>query len=117
MGEVYLIAAEAEFYLNGATGNAANYINVLRNRVSAQLVDASDISIQFILDERARELCGEYSRWYDLKRTGKLTKAYLTEKNPDVGKYFIDGTHGLRPIPQGQMDAISNPDGFQNPGY
>jgi hypothetical protein len=117
MGEVYLIAAEAEFHLNGATGNAANYINALRNRVGAQLVDAADISIQFILDERARELCGEYTRWYDLKRSGKLTNAYLTEKNPDVGKHFIDGTHGLRPIPQRQMDAISNPNGFQNPGY
>lgn len=117
LGEVYLIAAEAEFYLRGANGTAAGYVNALRSRVVGQQISAADISLQFLLDERARELCGEYSRWYDLKRTGKLTKAYLTEKNPDVGQYFLDQTHKLRPIPQGQMDAISNPAGYQNPGY
>lgn len=117
LGEVYLIAAEAEFYLRGANSAAAGYVNVLRTRVVGQQVSAADISLQFLLDERARELCGEYTRWYDLKRTGKLTKAYLTEKNPDVGQYFQDQTHKLRPIPQGQIDAISNPAGFQNPGY
>lgn len=117
LGEVYLIAAEAEFYLRGANGTAAGYVNALRSRVVGQQINAGDISVQFLLDERARELCGEYTRWYDLKRTGKLNKAYLTQKNPDVGQYFIDGTHGLRPIPQGQIDAISNPAGFQNPGY
>lgn len=117
LGEVYLIAAEAEFYLRGANGTAAGYVNALRSRVVGQQISAADLSVQFLLDERARELCGEYTRWYDLKRTGKLTKAYLMEKNPDVGQYFLDQTHQLRPIPQGQMDAISNPAGFQNPGY
>lgn len=117
LGEVYLIAAEAEFYLRGANGTAAGFVNALRTRVSGEQVSASDISLQFLLDERARELCGEYTRWYDLKRTGKLTKAYLTDKNPDVGQYFVDGTHELRPIPQGQIDAISNPEGYQNYGY
>jgi hypothetical protein len=117
LGEVYLIAAEAEFYLRGANGIAAGYINALRTRVSGQQIAAGDLSVQFILDERARELCGEYTRWYDLKRTGKLNKTYLMQSNPDVGQYFVDGTHGLRPIPQGQIDAISNPAGFQNPGY
>jgi len=117
LGEVYLIAAEAEFYLRGANGTAAGYVNALRSRVVGQQISAGDISVQFLLDERARELCGEYTRWYDLKRTGKLNKTYLTQKNPDVGQYFVDGTHGLRPIPQGQIDAISNPSGFQNPGY
>ncbi|ADY50887.1 RagB/SusD domain protein [Pseudopedobacter saltans DSM 12145] len=117
LGEVYLIAAEAEFYLRGANTVAAGYVNALRTRVAAQQISVGDINLQFLLDERARELCGEYGRWYDLKRTGKLTKAYLTEKNPDVGQYFVDGTHGVRPIPQVQMDAISNPNGYQNNGY
>ncbi|TDS10314.1 RagB/SusD family nutrient uptake outer membrane protein [Sphingobacterium paludis] len=117
LGEVYLIAAEAEFHLRGATGTAANFVNVLRQRVNGQQIAAGDITLQFLLDERARELCGEYSRWYDLKRTGKLTKAYLMEKNPDVGQYFVDAIHSVRPIPQGQIDAISNPGGYQNPGY
>lgn len=117
LGEVYLIAAEAEFYLRGANGVAAGYVNALRTRVSGQQIAAGDLSVQFILDERARELCGEYTRWYDLKRTGKLNKTYLMQSNPDVGQYFVDGRHGVRPIPQGQIDAISNPAGFQNPGY
>lgn len=117
LGEVYLIAAEAEFYLRGANATAAGFVNALRNRVSGEQINAGDVDLQFLLDERARELCGEYTRWYDLKRTGKLTKAYLTQKNPDVGQYFVDGTHQLRPIPQGQIDAISNPEGYQNNGY
>jgi starch-binding outer membrane protein, SusD/RagB family len=120
IGEIYLIAAEAEFYLNGATATAAGYINSLRTRAfGAGLgqITASNISLQFILDERARELCGEYTRWYDLKRTGKLNYNYLNDKNPDVGQYFKDGIHEVRPIPQSQIDAISNPEGFQNNGY
>ena len=117
LGEVYLIAAEAEFFMNGPTGTAAAFVNTLRIRVGAAAISPADISEQFLLDERARELCGEYTRWYDLKRMGKLTKEYLMEKNPDVGQYFTNGVHALRPIPQGQMDAISNPAGFQNPGY
>lgn len=120
MGEVYLIAAEAAFYLNGSSQKAVDYINALRTRVYGSgkgQIAAGDITLQFILDERARELCGEYSRWYDLKRTGKLTKSYLSATNPDVGQYFIDGVHRLRPIPQGQLDAMTNTAGFQNPGY
>ena len=114
---MYLIAAEAEFYLHGADAKAAGYVNRLRDRVNGEQVAAGDISQDFLLDERARELCGEYSRWFDLRRMGKLNKAYLMKTNPDVGQYFKDGQNGLRPIPQGQIDAISNPDGYQNPGY
>ncbi len=89
-----------------------------RDRVGAPRVIASDLSVQFILDTRARELCGEYTRWYDLKRMGKLNRSYLMNTNPDVGQFFKDGVHGLRPIPQGQMDAVSNPNEFlQNNGY
>ncbi|HTN38246.1 MAG TPA: RagB/SusD family nutrient uptake outer membrane protein [Arachidicoccus sp.] len=117
LGEVYLIAAEAEFYLNGPDAASASFINKLRDRVHAEHINAGDISLQFLLDERARELCGEYTRWYDLKRMGKANKTYLMKTNPDVGQYFKDGVNGLRPIPQGQIDAISNPDGYQNPGY
>jgi len=117
LAEVYLIAAEAEFDLHGADNEAASYVNALRRRAGAKEIKASDINIQFLLDERARELCGEYTRWYDLRRTGKLTKAYLEKVNPDVGQYFIEGVSALRPIPQGQIDAISNPEGYQNPGY
>ena len=112
------MSAAASFHVNGALGTSANYLNVLRDRVGAKRISSLDITAQFILDERARELCGEYTRWYDLKRMGKLNRSYLMAVNPDVGQYFKDGVHGLRPIPQGQMDAISNPGEFlQNNGY
>src|SRR5690606_1489168 len=47
LGEVYLIAAEAEFYLRGANAVAAGYVNALRTRVAAQQVNAGDINLQF----------------------------------------------------------------------
>jgi len=60
---------------------------------------------------------GEHVRWYDLKRTHKLTKAYLLDKNPDVGDYFVDGYYAVRPIPQVFTDVIVNGADYQNPGY
>ncbi len=127
LGEAYLIAAEA-YYKKGDMKQAAEMINNLRQRPgtiksgyeTAMHVDAADITIDFILDERARELAGEYVRWTDLKRTHKLIE-YVTEYNeagvelsaltgPD-GKYKI-----LRPIPQAAND-LTQAHVEQNPGY
>ncbi len=84
------------------------------------LVTGKDINI--ILDERARELCGEQQRWFDLKRTGKLIER-LTAYNGTAG-LNIKAFHTLRPIPTPQIDAVTNlttgpdPEGFwQNEGY
>jgi len=115
MAEIYLIAAEADLYLNAGSGSAA-YINKVRKRAGATDIQGS-VTIQTILDERARELAGEYTRFYDLKRTGKLSKAYLTETNPDVGAYFNDDYYKVRPIPQSFTDVIKNGAEYQNPGY
>ncbi len=83
-------------------------------------VTAKDINV--ILDERARELCGEQQRWFDLKRTGKLVDRVKLHNG--VAKNNIQDFHILRPIPQPQLDAITNktsgpdPEGFwQNEGY
>lgn len=121
LAEMYLIAAEAEFNMGNVAG-AADYINVIRDRAAKpgheadMAVTAADIDIDFILDERARELAGEQLRWFDLKRTGKLlerTRAY----NPEAGANIQD-YHVLRPIPQAQIDAVQNKDEFtQNEGY
>jgi hypothetical protein len=55
-------------------------------------------------------------RWFDLKRTGKL-KESLQKYNPHAITYFRD-YHMLRPIPQNQLDAVTNKSEFtQNPGY
>jgi len=61
-------------------------------------------------------LVGEQLRWFDLKRTGKLVE-YAKRWNPDA-KDNIKDYHILRPIPQTQLDAISNKADFlQNVGY
>ncbi|MBD2700070.1 RagB/SusD family nutrient uptake outer membrane protein [Spirosoma sp. BT702] len=121
LAEVYLIAAEAQMKL-GNLQAAADYVNVLRTRAAkpgksaAMQITSTQVTLDFILDERARELAGEQIRWFDLKRTGKLVeriKAYA----PDNAVNLQDH-HVLRPIPQTQLDAVTNKTEFsQNQGY
>ena len=121
LAEIYLIAAEAEMKI-GKNDSAAYYLNVIRKRAAIpgreanMVVLPTDVTMDYILDERARELGGEQLRWFDLKRTGKL-QSRIQSMNPDAFKYF-QSFHTLRPIPQTQIDAVSNKDQFkQNPGY
>lgn len=121
LAEMYLIAAEAQFNL-GNSLKAADYINVIRKRAAVpgheaeMVISDADITLDFILDERARELAGEQLRWFDLKRTGKLGDR-IANHNPDAAKNF-QPFHVLRPIPQDQIDAVTNKSEFkQNPNY
>jgi len=79
-------------------------------------ITAADVNLNFILDERARELVGELDRWYDLKRTGTLlerVKKYNLDAAPNIKEM-----HLVRPIPQTQIDRVTNPGDFlQNSGY
>ncbi|RRB02246.1 RagB/SusD family nutrient uptake outer membrane protein [Larkinella rosea] len=121
LAEMYLIAGEAAWRQN-KTADAAAYFNVVRTRAALagkekdMQVTANDINLDFILDERARELAGEMHRWYDLKRTGQLlarVKKYNLDAAPNIKE-----THLVRPIPQTQIDRVTNPGEFtQNPGY
>lgn len=114
--EVFLIAAEADIYVNGGA-DALKYINDVRKRAGAKLLSGT-VTVKTVLDERARELCGEYVRFYDLKRTGNLSGTYLKSTNPDVGQYFMDGKHEIRPFPQSFLENLEEGGGFyQNPGY
>jgi hypothetical protein len=118
LGEQYLIAAESAHFLGDNT-TAAKYIDELRGRArtgaNALPVAASDINIDFILDERARELGGELFRWFDLKRTHKLVER-LKLHNPDAK--HVQVFHELRPVPQNELDKVTNRTEFkQNPGY
>jgi hypothetical protein len=125
LAEMYLISAEAELQL-GNTAAAATQINVLRTRAAiktpvdqtaAMKVSAADITLDFILDERARELCGEHLRWFDLKRTHKIVDR-IKKYNPDVNVANLTDRIYLRPIPQTELDALTNGSEFgQNPGY
>ena len=112
MAEVYLIAAEYDIVMNGG-GQAMGYINKVRQRAGANaLTGAADI--RTVLDERARELCGEFTRFYDLKRTGMLKDAtYLQSTFPELAQYFKP-EYALRPIPSTYTDVITTGGLFQN---
>lgn len=115
MAEVYLIAAEADIYVNGGA-NAMGYINKVRARAGAKALTGT-ATVRTVLDERGRELCGEYCRFYDLKRTGMFKDAnYLKETHPDLARFF-DPNYALRPISTTFTATISNGAEYQNPGY
>jgi hypothetical protein len=122
LAETYLIAAEAQLGA-GNPGAAVPHLNAVRRRAArpgfeaAMEITAGQVTLDFILDESARELMGEQTRWYDLVRTGKLVERVRLH-NPQAAP-LIQPHHALRPIPQSQIDAIQGgTDVFpQNPGY
>ena len=127
LAEMYLIAAEAEMQL-GNNGAAATAINVLRTRAAksgqaaAMQITAGDINADFILAERARELAGEYVRWFDVKRIkngqngSESFSTFIKRQNPDITR--VQDFHRLRPIPIAEQQALLNWDEFgQNQGY
>lgn len=79
LGEVYLIAAEAS--LKAGYGDGIQYLQELRNRASKTgVAPVLELSIDNILDERARELMGEERRFLELRRTGKIRERVFTKK-------------------------------------
>lgn len=127
LAETYLIEAEA-LMMQGNKQGAADIINVVRMRAArpgatdaetqanrdAMKATAADMTIDFVLDERARELVGEQLRWFDLTRTHKLLERVILHNKDARGN--IKPYHVLRPIPQDQIDRSSTP--FpQNEGY
>ena len=124
--EMPLIAAEAKIGL-GDQAAAAQIINSeIRNArvvkpghsLSEAQVKPGDMTVEWILEERARELCGEWLRWFDLKRTGKLV-SYIRQHNPAWdGNDVVDDHNYLWPIPNTFLDKLQNAEEFgQNPGY
>ena len=106
LAEMYLIKAEAEL---ATGGNALSTINELR---AARAISGKDnsisgsVDIETILRERALELCGEYQRWFDLKRTHTLidhVKKYNAQASGN-----IDVKHYYRPIPLSELEAVTN---------
>lgn len=149
--ELYFIAAEAAVKgaATKAGLTARALINVIRARAgkwswdnngnvakvedkSAEMVAATPatITIDYILAERSREYYGEGYRWYDLIRTQEWSDLASTYKiggnnygdhTPSVVKRSIQPFLYLRPIPQGELDALQmSPEAkaaYQNPGY
>jgi len=110
----YLLLGEAQYKL-GELDNAATTFNVLRDRANASRITGADLSIDWILDERARELYGEERRRYTLLRNGKWLER--TRKYNQVASANIEDFHVLYPIPQEVIDANNQLEMKQNPGY
>ena len=130
-GEAYLIAAEA--ILRGAQGTRAqalSYVNEIRQRaymsgkyakdgvrsdVAGTITDAQ-LTLDFILAERQRELASELVRRTDLVRFGKFTKGYRWDwKNGERLGADVDDHFNVFPIPE--TERTNNPNLKQNDGY
>ncbi|MCI2107340.1 MAG: RagB/SusD family nutrient uptake outer membrane protein [Bacteroidales bacterium] len=120
LGEVYITLAEA-YVRTDQPAKAVEVITKLRKRAlmpgheNELKVSASDMTIDFILEEGARELGGELNRWYMLKRSGKMVE-WVKAHNPDIS--LIKPYHIYRPLPQDALYEVTNLDEFvQNEGY
>lgn len=118
LGETYLYLAEAQFR-QGKLAEAAATLNILRARANATPVTAAQVTLDYILDERARELVGEENRRMTLMRTGTLVdraKRY-NSVSPLNQMSGISNTHLLMPIPLSEINLNKDAVLEQNPGY
>lgn len=116
LGETYLLSAEIDWRLGQVS---ADRINALRNRAclnhdGSLNVSASDINQDFLLDEYAREMCGEWNRWMTLKRFRAFESRLSLNKQI---KAFDKTKHYVRPVANWVITAIENGSEYQNPGY
>jgi hypothetical protein len=122
LGETYLLLAEAQFKQN-KLAEASQSINVIRRRANAPDIAANDVTLDYILDERIRELVGEENRRMTLMRTGTLVSR-VQRTNPPNPNYpaslnvtGIQDKHQLMPIPQTEINLNKDAVLEQNPGY
>ncbi len=113
--ETFLLRAEA-YLKSGDKDNAAKDINIVRERANAAPVAASDVNIDYILDERARELFGEEFRMLTLCRMGLLYDRTKRFGWPN-SSLTVKEHNNLFPIPQSAIDSNLEADLGQNPGY
>lgn len=114
VAETYLLRAEA-YLAKGNTELAANDINKVRERSNALPVDPSDVDIDYILDERLRELNYEEPRRMTLSRLGLLVER--TRKYNPYSSSTIQDYHNLFPIPFSEIERNTLEVLEQNPGY
>ncbi|SMO50166.1 RagB/SusD family nutrient uptake outer membrane protein [Gracilimonas mengyeensis] len=120
LGETYLLKAEAQVQQGDMAGAAAS-INVLRERANAPLVTAAEMDLDFVLDERARELLAEENRRMELMRTDKLldraTDAYNYGAPENSTIEGLRDANKLWPIPISEIQLNTEAELTQNPGY
>lgn len=144
LGETYLLRAEA-YYWQGDLANAAKDINAVRNRSKAASITAAEVDINYILDERARELYAEEPRKTELTRIAFImadnnkfgytignfsTKNYWYDRVMEKNSYYragnilwgtnvykISSFHVLWPIPASAIESNAGGVINQNIGY
>jgi hypothetical protein len=123
LGETYLLLAEAQVK-QGKNADAAATLNVLRQRAFPEYpakgqVTASEVTLDLVLDERARELIGEEDRRKTLMRTKTLVTRTLrlNSNNPVNPVQGLKDMHMLLPIPQREIELNKDAVLTQNPGY
>ena len=136
LSDIYLVAAEANLMAGNET-KALEYVNAVRNRAHAGTINSiSDYKpnyeipasfgsltlLDLVLDERARELYAETTRWMDLRRTRQLVRYAIAFDEGVSSVSDMSNAQGeikwLRPIPSSEISTntgISEAD--QNPGY
>lgn len=120
LGDVYLMAAESILRMGGDKQKAVDYFNKIRERAyegPSSNFTAGNLTLDLILDERARELYWECHRRTDLVRFGQLTNgSYLWAWKGGTAAGTTVGSHrDIFPIPSADLGA--NPALKQNPGY
>jgi len=119
LADIYLMNAEANLKLNKIK-DATDALNIVRQRAAypgkkdAIKITEAQMTFDFLVEERARELIGEQMRWMDLKRWGLLVDR-VKKYNPQASA--VVDKHNVRPIPQTQIDRSDAGVFPQNPGY
>lgn len=114
LADSYLLYAEA-LYKNNNSEEAAIWINKVRKRSGASSIDANQVTLDFILDERSRELIGEELRKITLLRTGKYLER--TRKYNPLSKDYVQDYNKLYPFPSDAIDSNKDKVMDQNLGY
>ncbi len=115
LAESYLLRAEAHLSNNDPQMAAAD-INVIRQRANASLATASEMDIDYILDERVRELGVEEKRRLTLMRLGLLYDR-VSRLNPYYVEQGLQPHFNLWPIPADEIEGNRGAELEQNPGY
>jgi hypothetical protein len=119
LAETILLRAEA-YHRKGDNQNAAIDINKIRSRAQCDvMVSAGEVDIDFILDERARELFGEECRWNTLLRMGGTVAVDRIRKYAmhEITPLTLTFDYNLWPIPQSVIDRNKDAPMEQNPGW
>ena len=119
LADVYLMYAEAVVRggSGGTMGEAIGYVNALRNRANSTTITDNDLTLNFLIDERSRELHWEGHRRQDLVRFSLFTGGNYNWvwKGGSTNGIALSSHLNVYPMPANNMAA--NPNLTQNPGY